>query len=239
MVLQRSKQITSQSCWCSTCPGVVADMVLPLPCLAQVLLWVPAISLWRRRTGWKLITVILLGSSAGSLGMWMSVWWGDEGDTCVIPHTSPWELVLTPCGRRTWVGEGQGAIQQQALTVPQGLYCFCWLKSDVILGHSSVCLSASVVRYAPEGTARGQSGQPPAAEALVRSSALALSRLPYRVIPAQSEPQEMLSFTHLSCCPWLMAVREPPHVILQWEGIRAQGASHLACRHLRDEEMLI
>lgn len=104
------------------------------------------------------------------------------------------------------MGEGRGTIRQQALTVPQGFYFFCWPKSDVTLGPSSVCLSASAVRYAPEGTAHGWSGQPPAAEAPVRSLTLALSRLLYRVIPAQSEFQELL-FACLSCCLWLMAVR--------------------------------
>lgn len=135
------------------------------------------------------------------------------------------------------MGEGRGTIWQQALTVPQGFYFFCWPKSDVTLGPSSVCLSASAVRYAPEGTAHGWSGQPPAAEAPVRSLTLALSRLLYRVIPAQSEFQELL-FTCLSCCLWLMAVHGPPQLTLWWELECKEHQSWLV-GILRDEEMLM
>lgn len=128
------------------------------------------------------------------------------------------------------MGEGRGTVGRQALAVPQGFYFFCWPKSNVALGPSSVCVSASAVRYSPEGTACRWSGQPPAAEALVRCLMLALSTLLYRVIPAQSEPQELPSFARLTYCPCLTAVHgattaHPP------VGTRAQGASKLACRH--------
>lgn len=62
-----------------------------------------------------------------------------------------------------------------------------------------ISLSASAARYIPEGTARGQSGQPPAAEAPAQVSRAAVVLC--SIIPAPSKPRELLSFGCLSWCP--------------------------------------
>lgn len=136
------------------------------------------------------------------------------------------------------MGEGQGTIRQQALAVPRGFYFFCWPKSDMALGPSSVCLSASAVRYTAEGTACGWSGQPPAAEAPIKCLTLVLSRLLYGVIAAQSKPQELLLFARLGYCPWLTAVHRPPQCTLQWEPEHKEHQNWLV-GILRDEATLM
>lgn len=215
-------------------------------CLARVLLWVPATSPWGERTGWKPTTVFWFCSLGGLVCRQFrhlderAVRCGgtSQGDACVTPHTPLWQLVLALCCRRsTGVGERWGTIWQEALAVPQGFYFFCWLKSTTLWlwdPHQS----ASAIRYSPEGTACGWSGQPPAAEAPVRLLTLVLSRLLYGIIPAQSEPWELLSFACLSCCPWLIAVHGPPQLTLWWEREHKERQSW-PVGILRDEETLM
>lgn len=122
---------------------------------------------------------------------------------CHSSHASDSSCSL--CSRRT--------MWEQAL-----MYHRAFVSSAVKCDSGTIIsLPASVVRYTPEGTAHRQSGQPPAVKAPVSSLALALSRMLYGVIPAQSKPQELLSFACLSCCCWLMAVHEPPQLTLWWE----------------------
>lgn len=148
MVPQQLKQMPVRAAGVPPAPGSLLIVVLPVPCLAQVLLWVPATSSWRKRSGRKPTTVfgfvVLLGWSAGSLGTWMSMRWGGPGGERPVSHLAhlSWQLVLTLWGRRgNWVEEGRGTIQQEALTVPQGFYFFAG-QGQMWLWHpnQSVCL---------------------------------------------------------------------------------------------------
>lgn len=90
MVPQQLKQIPVRAAGVPPAPESLLIVVLPVPCLAQVLLWVPATSSWRKRSGWKPTTVfgfvVLLGWSAGSLGTWMSMRWGGTGGERPVSH---------------------------------------------------------------------------------------------------------------------------------------------------------
>lgn len=175
-----------QSCWCSMGPGVPADVVLCVPCLAQVLPW------W------------LLCCWLGLRAVWARGW------ACPVV----WHVPVTPrtpptapahfAGRRARVGEGWGAVQQQAVTVPQGFYFFCWPKSDMTLGGPSVCLPLLLVHSWRDSTWAVWPATSCWGSSQV-SLVLVLSTLLCRVIPAQRKPRELLSFACLSWCGWLMA----------------------------------
>lgn len=206
------KTDSSQSCWCSICPGVVAGPACALPCPSAPL---SACS-------------CAAAVSAPALGTWVSVH-RRVTHPCHSSHASDSSCSL----RRQQSSSGSTAAGANCAT---GLLFLLLAKGRCASG---MLLSLSAAAgYIPEGTARGQCGQPPAAGALVSSPVLVLSTLLCRLIPAQSKPQELLSFARLSCCPWLMAAHGQPQLAFWWEP-EQKGHQTLLVGILRGEEMLM
>lgn len=181
-----------------------------------------------------LVPPVLLARSAGGLGTWVRVH-RRVTHLCHTSHASDSSCSL--CRQESSSGRRLRSNTATGTNCATGLL-FLLLARIRCDSGTLISLSASAAGYIPEGTACGQSGQPPAAEAPVRSLVLVLATLLCRVIASQSKPQELLSFACLSCCPWLMAAHGLPQLTFCWEPEHKVHPS-LLVDILRGEEMLM
>lgn len=176
----------------------------------------------------------LLAGPGGGAGTWVSVH-RRVTHPCHTSHAADGSCSL--CRQGSSSGRRLRSSAAAGTNCATGLLFLLVAKVSCDCG-ACISLCASAAGKVPEGTARGHSGQPPAAEALVRSLMLVLSMLLCRVIPAQRKPQELLSFALLSWCSQVMAARGWPQLTFWWEPEHKVHQS-LLVGILRDEEMLM
>lgn len=115
---------------------------------------------------------MLLAWSAGGAGTWVSV----HRRVTHLCHTShACDSSCSLCRQESSSGRRLRSSTATGTNCATGLLFLLLAKVRCDSG-ALISLSASAAGYIPEGTARGQSGQPPAAEALVRSLVLCCPR---------------------------------------------------------------